>query len=345
MSFNTINTEQVSKYHPDKYADQISDFIVDFVLSQNPNAHCAIEAMVKDSTVVVAGEVSGYDLSYLEIVDSVNQVSKDLNYPVTNILNLIGIQSVEINSAVRNDDIAAGDQGFVYGFATRETPEFLPLGLYIANQIIYNIERYAYEYNYTILKGDAKTQVVTTNNIVEKIVVSVCFNNDYPLDHIKSIIKTMVIKVLNKNNIYYNVELIINPSGVWTIGGPVADSGLTGRKIVADQYGGYMPVGGGAFSGKDLTKVDRSAAYMARKIAVEILKENPTIDWVKIQVGYAIGITKPISLDIITNLGSYEFIENYRERFKVSNMLSELKHLNLYELSQGNHFRGNIISE
>ena len=342
MSFNIINTEQVSKYHPDKFADQISDYFVDYILSMNHNAHCAIETFIKDTTVVVGGEISGYSLTEDEIYDGITKVATDLGYSVTNIINLLGKQSYQINRAVNDTDIAAGDQGFVYGYATRETPEFLPLGLFLANKIIKAVERYVIT-SKGIIKGDAKTQVVVKDGLVSKIVLSVCYDRIYTLADIRIWMQDLLYETLKRYGINYNVKLIINPSGIWTIGGATADSGLTGRKIVADQYGGYMPVGGGAFSGKDLTKVDRSGAYMARKVAVEILKENEDLEWVKIQVGYAIGIVEPISLNIITDKGIYRYSRDIFNRFKVSNMVHELSYLNVYHLSKGNHFRDGIL--
>lgn len=330
--FNIVTTEQVSKYHPDKYADQISDNIVTYVLSKNGKAKCAIETLVKDGYVIIAGEISGYELNSDEITTLVKEVASDLNYRVTSITNLIGQQSVEIKNAVEQDLIGAGDQGIMYGFATKESESYLPYGHHIANKIIEAIEN---DVNFNkILKGDAKTQVtvdVRTNKILT-VVISACHYPNITLDELKKHIK----KIVSHINLG-SAQIIINPAGPWTIGGPTADTGLTGRKIVCDQYGGYMAVGGGAFSGKDLTKVDRSAAYIANKVAKEVLYKH-RLEWVKIQVGYAIGLSEPVSVNAVSNIGDVTHLLDPK-RFIVSNMISELKGIDLYNLSKGCHFR------
>lgn len=348
-SFRYITTEQVSKYHPDKYADQISDAIVTKILELSPNSKVAVETLVKDTTVVVAGEIGLNGSPLLDeyilndiIEEEIHRVAYSLRYDVTNIINLIGKQSLEIRGAVEQDEIGAGDQGIMFGYATRETPSLLPLGVHIANEIIAMLEKITKANNHEILKGDAKTQVTIDDETkeIKTIVISVCHDKDLSLNEVKDLITKHTYSLLG--NIYdlTNTEFIINPGGAWTIGGPTADSGLTGRKIVADQYGPYAPVGGGAFSGKDLTKVDRSAAYIARAVAVETLLANESLEWIKVHVGYAIGKSYPVSISILSNEGELtEDLKMLRERFKVSNMIKELSGLNLYELSKGCHFR------
>ena len=165
----------------------------------------------------------------------------------------------------------------------------------MANKIIERIEKHTIEEN--VIKGDAKTQVTVDldTNEVKKVLVSVCHGEGYPLNYVEGYIRAILADLVHPQ------KLLINPAGAWTIGGAAADSGLTGRKIVADQYGGFTPVGGGAFSGKDLTKVDRSGAYAARNIAIDVLKEFE-VDWVEIQIAYAIGVSKPMSVNVKSNV-------------------------------------------
>ena len=329
--FNLITTEQVSKYHPDKYADQISDSIVALALTKNKNARCAVETLVKNDTVVVAGEIGNVELNNDEIEYAVKMVARELNYHVSRVINLLDVQSTEISQAVENEngEIGAGDQGFMVGFATRETPSYMPYGHDLANKIIKLIEKDVK--NNKVLKGDAKTQITMEGDYLKTVLISACHYAEYDLDFIKNYITNLVKDLIG------DADLIINPAGAWTVGGAVADSGLTGRKIVADQYGGYMAVGGGAFSGKDLTKVDRSASYTARNVAVGLLEKHKELEWVKIQVGYAIGLPYPVSLTAISNLGDISYMLN-RETFRVKNMIKALKNINLYELSKGCHF-------
>ena len=287
-----FTTEQVSKYHPDKYADQISDAILTECLKQDKHSHCGIETMVKDTTVILAGEITtNAVIDYNAIV---KRIANKLGYKVKKIINLIGKQSREINSAVESDEnIGAGDQGIMFGYASAMTESFLPFAFDLANKIIKTIENNVHR---GILQGDAKCQVTVdldkpqTMESVEKVLVSVCHSKKYTLDQIKAYIRALL-------NFIPKDKLIINPSGEWTIGGPIADCGLTGRKIVCDQYGGFCPVGGGAFSGKDPSKVDRSASYMARKIAVDLVKKFK-FNEVTVQLAYMIGVARPMSINV-----------------------------------------------
>lgn len=232
-----FSTEQVSKWHPDKACDQISDAIVTACLQEDKNSHCAVETMWKGKIVIIAGEVTTKaDVNYEAIV---RRVAKKLGYKVNKIINLIEKQSPEINKAVTSDkDIGAGDQGIMFGYATDETDSMLPKGFDLANKIIERIEQSASRER-TILKGDAKTQVTVDldTNEVQKVLVSVCHKEPYTLEEVQDHIKCILEGIVPED------KLLINPGGTWTIGGPEADCGLTGRKIVCDQYGGYMEVG------------------------------------------------------------------------------------------------------
>ena len=298
---NLFSTEQVSKYHSDKYADQISDAILTAYLNLDKDAHCGIETMVKDNTIVLAGEINSTANVKHETV--ARSVANKLGYKVDQVIDLLGKQSPEINNAVsRQQKIGAGDQGMMYGYACKESSSLLPYGFHLANKIIKALE----DVTGHVLTGDAKTQVTVDRAIkgpesVQKILVSACHKEVVPIDIVRRYI-TEVLEGLMESEKIGNAALIINPAGAWTIGGPTADAGLTGRKIVCDQYGGYCPVGGGAFSGKDPSKVDRSGAYMAREIACDLV-EQEGLEWCEIQLAYAIGIPEPVSICVKNDRG------------------------------------------
>ena len=303
-----FSTEQVSKYHPDKYSDQISDAILDAYLEKDPEARVAVETLVKNDVVVLAGEInSKATIDHNQIVQL---ISTKLRYDANQVIDLIGKQSQEIHNAVDNEaELAAGDQGIMFGYATRETESRLPYGFDLANRIIKLIEDDVENNEETILLGDAKTQVTVDldekpgPDQVKTIVISVshcekCTGYKVELRNIRWYISNLLAK--SDIELPEQVQLIVNPAGTWNVGGPTADAGVTGRKIVCDQYGGYAPVGGGAFSGKDPSKVDRSGSYAARQLAVEIL-EFHKLEWVKVQLAYAIGIAEPVSINIESN--------------------------------------------
>lgn len=342
-----FSTEQISKYHPDKYADQISDAILTECLRQDKDSHCGIETMVKDNTVVLGGEIT--TKATLDIESIVKRVASKLGYTVDRIINLIGRQSPEINNAVSSvEEIGAGDQGTMFGYATAETESRLPFGFDLANKIIKAIENDVETNPETIFKGDAKTQVVVdldkepTFDSVKSVLVSACHKEEVPLDAVKCRIKALIAEIWDEREI---PELIINPSGAWTIGGATADCGLTGRKIVCDQYGGYCAVGGGAFSGKDPSKVDRSASYMARKIACVLLNAYD-LKWCEVQLGYAIGIAEPISV-CVKNDKNFDLSEEVRKYYSLTPR-GIIRQLGLLEkdyekVAEGCHYREEIV--
>lgn len=296
-----FSTEQVSKYHPDKYADQISDAILDACLENDENSRVACETLVKDDVIILAGEItSGAGVDYREIA---RNVAQKLGYPVNSIETFIRTQSPEIAAGVgRGKDQGAGDQGIMYGYACNQTASGLPFGFDLVNQIIEAIEKDVGTPS-ALLLGDAKCQVTVdldepaTMQSVKKILVSACHKPERGQKRIRAYINAK----LDALGVPASVERIINPAGAWTIGGPFADAGLTGRKIVCDQYGGFCPVGGGAFSGKDPSKVDRSGAYMARKIA-RSLQLTHGLKWCEVQLGYAIGRAEPVSVSVNSDL-------------------------------------------
>lgn len=340
------STEQVSRYHPDKFADQISDGIVALALTKNKNARCGVETLIKNKTVVVAGEIGNVSLTEKEVENVVRKVARKLKYKIDKVINLIDVQSSQINQAVDQEDgeIGAGDQGFMIGFATRETKSYLPKAFDLANKIIEKIEIDVIANPLKVLKGDAKTQVTYDNDEIKKVIVSVCHHERFDDAYIELHIKNLLSKLVNPTLV------VVNPAGRWTVGGAEADAGVTGRKIVADQYGGLVRVGGGAFSGKDLSKVDRSGAYVARNIAIDVLKEFDKIDWVEIQLGYAIGQAEPISIGVqLNNNWIYKseverFIRNnYDLRPKALIKRLDLKPSDLEKLSRGCHYKNGYV--
>lgn len=332
-----FSAEQVSKYHPDKYADQISDAVLDYCLEQDPNSRVACEVMVKDNTVIFGGELKTKAvINNNTLYDIVKKVADKLNYTVYETINLLGQQSSQINGAVDYGlNTAAGDQGIMFGYACNETTSYLPLAFHTANEIIARIENKARNGN--VLKGDAKCQVTVNQcNDIEKVLISVCHNEMATLKDVERYIIDLFPE--------YNPNLfLINPAGVWTIGGAMADCGLTGRKIVCDQYGGFAPVGGGAFSGKDPSKVDRSATYMARQIAVDLIKQF-NLEWCKVQIAYAIGKKEPMSIYCTSNRKGYDLIPYIKQNYDLTpwGIIKALDLLNVHyeQLAEGCHFRG-----
>lgn len=308
-----VTSEFVSYGHPDKIADQIADAILDAYLAVDKNVRTGIEVMVKDNIVVLGGEInSTATINYDTVVRS---VFKNLNFPLNHhltpseikIINLIGKQSEEIHSGVdKVDEIGAGDQGFMVGYATNETSVYMPLGHYIAKKIC------NYVANCTQLGPDTKSQVIIeydNNNKaigIHDILVStmhqcsleVCRERvtNAIMNNLVGIDKDIYEKFIKDKN----VKIDVNPCGSWQIGGPISDCGITGRKLVVDSYGGYCNIGGGNYSGKDFSKVDRSGAYMARYIAKNIVASGFS-DTAKVTLSYMIGVAEPCSVEIEVN--------------------------------------------
>lgn len=269
--------ESVSPGHPDKMCDQISDAILDACLAQDPTARCAIEVMGGHGSVVVIGEVT--TTAFVDIPPIVKRiVGNDSIGVLTNIVK----QSPEIAQGV--DTGGAGDQGIMVGYATRETPTYMPLE--------YELARRLNEYLWALHPDDGKTQITLDGNQLVAVVASWCST---PHDILREEVTEFLKKEeLLKGHDIAAAKLHLNPAGDWNIGGFTADTGLTGRKLAVDNYGPRVPLGGGAFSGKDPTKVDRSAAYKARQMAVKILEEKGANE-VMVQIAYAIGYAHPVS--------------------------------------------------
>ena len=313
----TVVCEYVGFGHPDAVADQVSDALLDEFLRQDPNTRAGIEVMVKDNIVVLGGEVKSQ--GKIDYDSTVRKVFENLPYPVNHhlsageikVINLIGKQSPEISRGVDQEGgiIGAGDQGFVVAMASNESEDYMPLGMHIAKKIC----QYIASQTALGFGPDCKSQVITVYDekghaYIDSILVSTMHQGD--LDADRKTIETMIRHnrmgfsdyVLTKYFLCTSnkPKIIVNPNGEWRIGGSVSDCGVTGRKIVVNQFGGYCPVGGGNLGGKDMSKIDRSAAYMCRYLAKNIVAAGIS-DTARVELSYMIGVPQPSSINIELN--------------------------------------------
>lgn len=295
MRSKLFTSEQVSSGHPDKICDQISDAILDACLEQDKDSRVAVEALIKNYHVVVAGEVTtNAKFDVLEIVQNVlKNIGLD-NVEQYDVLNLLDKQSPDIAMGVNKG--GAGDQGIMFGYACNETECGMPLAWVIATKGLINLR----ELHHPKLKTDAKSQVTIdySNNRIDTFLISTQHDENTTLDEVRELVSKVMINVAKEFNMNTDFKQLINPTGRFVIGGSIGDAGVTGRKTIADTYGGYAKHGGGAFSGKDPSKVDRSAAYMARHIAKDIVINKKWADECEIQLSYAIGVIHPISIHV-----------------------------------------------
>ena len=282
--------ECVSPMHPDKMCDRISDTLLDLHLQQDPNSRCAIETCGGMGEVYITGEVTSNAVVTREnIVKVVHDVTTD---DTINVIININQQSPEIANGV--DTGGAGDQGIMIGYACRDNEQFLPQEYYLSRELNkFVFDKYPY---------DGKTQVTMNGNSLRVV----CSFQNAPTEMLEGLVGGFFSRYPQ----YHIESLHCNPAGDWNIGGFTADAGLTGRKLAVDNYGPRVPLGGGAFSGKDSTKVDRSAAYMGRRIAVDILEQRPEVQEVMVQLAYAIGYDQPLQATAIVD-GEHEFIKGY----------------------------------
>lgn len=311
MSHYYFTSESVTGGHPDKICDQISDAVLDAILAQDPNGRVACECCTTTGMVLIMGEIS--TTANIDIPAIARKVICDIGYDSSEkgfdgntcaIINSIDKQSVDIALGV--DRMGAGDQGMMFGYACKETPELMPLPISLAHKLASKLTQVRKDGTLDYLRPDGKSQVTVeydeNNNPVrvDTVVISSQHSDKVSIDKLrkdiieKVIIPTIPSELLDDNTIYH-----INPTGNFVIGGPMGDSGLTGRKIIVDTYGGYARHGGGAFSGKDPTKVDRSAAYAARYVAKNIVAAG-LADKCEVQLAYAIGVAEPVSVFIET---------------------------------------------
>jgi S-adenosylmethionine synthetase len=306
-----FTSESVSEGHPDKVADAISDAILDLVMSKEDKAlRCACETLVTTNQVVVAGEYKGI-LHEEEVESAIRRTIKEIGYEqegfdwrTVNITNLLHGQSADI--ALGTDNFGAGDQGLMFGYACNETPNHMPSAIYWSHKIVEGLTKLRKYGGMEYLGPDAKSQVTfeynddATPKRIAKVVCSTQHREDIPIENLRNTVEHEIRQILPNEYIDDNTQFHINPTGRFVIGGPDGDTGLTGRKIIVDTYGGYSPHGGGAFSGKDPTKVDRSAAYMMRYIAKNIVASGKA-DWATCQISYAIGMAQPMSFYVETD--------------------------------------------
>ena len=313
--YSLFTSESVSEGHPDKMADQISDAIVDAIIKDDPHARIAVETMVKTGMAIVAGEVR--TSTYVDLEDLIREVILDIGYNSSDVgfdgascavLNAIGKQSSDIAMGVdeaSNKDLGAGDQGLMFGYATNETEVLMPAPIYYSHRLVERQAKLRKDGSLPWLRPDAKSQVTLRYEngkpiAIDAVVLSTQHNPDISLDALREAVLEEIIKpVLPSEWLHKDTLFHINPTGNFVIGGPVGDCGLTGRKIIVDTYGGMARHGGGAFSGKDPSKVDRSAAYAGRYVAKNIVAAG-LADRCEIQVSYAIGVAQPTSIAINT---------------------------------------------
>ncbi|UVJ17536.1 methionine adenosyltransferase [Staphylococcus aureus] len=340
-----FTSESVTEGHPDKIADQVSDAILDAILKDDPNARVACETTVTTGMALIAGEIS--TTTYVDIPKVVRETIKEIgytrakygyDYETMAILTAIDEQSPDIAQGVdkaleyRDKDseeeieaTGAGDQGLMFGYATNETKTYMPLAIYLSHQLAKRLSDVRKDGTLNYLRPDGKVQVTVEydendNPVrIDTIVVSTQHADDVTLEQIQEDIKAHVIySTVPENLINEQTKFYINPTGRFVIGGPQGDAGLTGRKIIVDTYGGYARHGGGCFSGKDPTKVDRSAAYAARYVAKNIVAAG-LADQCEVQLAYAIGVAEPVSIAIDTfgtgKVSEGQLVEAVRKHF------------------------------
>ena len=340
-----FTSESVTEGHPDKIADQVSDAILDEILKQDPYGRVACETCVNTGLAVLIGEVSTTaNVDFQQVVrDTVNEIGYNdptKGYSGDHISVLVGLdkQSPDIALGVDNsletkqekeeNEVGAGDQGLMFGFATNETPSYMPLPIYLSHKLSKQLADVRKNGTLTYLGPDGKVQVTVEYDInhkvkrIDTIVVSTQHAEEISQEQIHADIKKHVIEpCLDKELLDEDTKYFINPTGRFVIGGPVGDAGLTGRKIIVDTYGGFSRHGGGAFSGKDATKVDRSGAYMARYIAKNIVASG-ICDKVEVQLAYAIGVAHPVSIFVETfgtsKVDEGEIVKTIKKEFKLT---------------------------
>jgi len=317
MSNYLFTSESVSEGHPDKVADQISDAVLDAIIAQDPRARVACETMVKTGVAIVAGEITTdawIDLEAItrKVIVDIGYDSSDVGFDgaTCGVINLIGKQSPDINQGVdrkKPEEQGAGDQGLMFGYATNETKDMMPAAIYYSHRLVEQQAKVRKKKNSPLpwLRPDAKSQVTLRyeNGVataIDAVVLSTQHDPSVKQKDLIEAVREYILKpVLPAKLLHKGTKFHINPTGKFVIGGPVGDCGLTGRKIIVDTYGGWARHGGGAFSGKDPSKVDRSAAYAARYVAKNIVAAG-IADRCEVQVSYAIGVAHPTSISVTT---------------------------------------------
>lgn len=326
MTRKLITSESVTEGHPDKMADQISDAILDEILIKDPNARVACETLITMGLVLVAGEITtkcyidiprvvrdtirsigytrakyGFDCDTCSVITSINEQSADIAMGVNKAIDI----KTDLVNDLNFDNLGAGDQGMMFGYATNENDKMIPFPIAIAHDLTRKLSEVRKNMELAYLRPDGKAQVTIEYNEekpvrVDTVVISTQHHPDVPLEQIREdIIEKVITPVIPDNLMYDGIRYLINPTGRFVIGGPQGDTGLTGRKIIVDTYGGLAHHGGGAFSGKDPSKVDRSASYAARYVAKNIVAAG-LADRCEVQLAYAIGVANPVSITVET---------------------------------------------
>jgi len=336
-NYSLFTSESVSEGYPDKLADQISDAVVDAMLKDDPESRIAVETMVKTGMAIVAGEVR--TSTYVDLEEIIRKVILDIGYNSSDVgfdgascavINAIGKQSSDIAMGVdetEGKDLGAGDQGLMFGYASNETDVLMPAPIYYSHRLVERQAQLRKNGTLPWLRPDAKSQLTLRyeNDMpvgVDAVVLSTQHDPSVSLSELREAVLEEIIKpVLPAEWINHNTKFHINPTGNFVIGGPVGDCGLTGRKIIVDTYGGMARHGGGAFSGKDPSKVDRSAAYAGRYVAKNIVAAG-LADRCEIQISYAIGVSEPTSISVNTfgtgKLPEHEITNLVREHFNLT---------------------------
>ena len=333
--YSLFTSESVSEGHPDKIADQISDAVLDALIARDKQARVACETLVKTGVAIVAGEIT--TSAWVDLEELVRRVISDIGYTSSEVgfdgatcgvLNLIGKQSIDIAQGVdrtRPEDQGAGDQGLMFGYATNETPSYMPAPIHYSHRLVERQSELRKNGTLSWLRPDAKSQVTFRYGedgkpvAVDAVVLSTQHDESISQEELRHAVEELIIRdVLPAEWITESTRFHINPTGKFVIGGPVGDCGLTGRKIIVDTYGGMARHGGGAFSGKDPSKVDRSAAYAGRYVAKNVVASG-IAEKCEIQVSYAIGVAEPTSVAINTfgtgKISDEKIIELVREHF------------------------------
>ena len=342
MAKHFFTSESVTEGHPDKLCDQISDAVLDAIIEQDPDAHVACEVTATTGMVHVMGEIS--TSCYVDINQIARNVVNDIGYDNAQsgfngntcaVLTSIDSQSPDIAQGVNAsyevrdgesdalNQIGAGDQGIMFGYACDETPELMPLAISLAHKLAKRLTEVRKNGTLKYLRPDGKTQVTVEYDDdkitrIDTVLISTQHDEDVSLETIRKDLVKYVIEPIIPTELYKDTRILVNPTGRFVVGGPVGDSGLTGRKIIVDTYGGFSRHGGGAFSGKDPTKVDRSAAYAARYVAKNIVAAG-LAEKCEIQLSYAIGVAQPTSVMVDTfgtgKLSDEKLVEIIRENF------------------------------
>ena len=338
-----FTSESVGPGHPDKICDQISDAVLDACLSQDPKSKVACEVFASNRLIIIGGEIT--TTGYVDVIKIAWNVLMPLGYSESDftIISNINTQSADINQAVVNQkthEITAGDQGIVFGYASNETEDYMPLAITLAHELMreLNAKVKSNANKDNLMKHDMKSQVTLdytdpSNVKIDSFLISIQHDEKATNDYIHDFVKEVMLDVAKKYKLNNDFKMIINPSGKFTIGGPIGDTGLTGRKIIVDTYGGYARHGGGAFSGKDPSKVDRSGSYFARYIAKNVVAAG-LADKCEIQLSFGIGLPEPLSIYVET-FGTSKYTQNQllsaikkTFRFKVNDFLNDLNLFN-----------------